>query len=107
MIQTILAQAQGAGGGSPAWLNQALLFGGLIIVFYFFMIRPQQQKQKKAKKFLEELKKGDQVVTIGGMHGKVFQIDDDKITLEVDKGSKLTFEKSSISADYSQKASGK
>ncbi len=101
MIQIILAQA--TGGGDNAWMSQLLLFGGIILIFYFFMIRPQQKKQKDHKKFVEDIKKGDNVVTIGGMHGKIFSIDDDKITLEVDKGTKLTFEKSSISLEQSKK----
>jgi preprotein translocase subunit YajC len=101
MIQIILAQA--AQGSDNAWMSQLLLFGGIILIFYFFMIRPQQKKQKDHKKFVEDIKKGDNVVTIGGMHGKIFSIDDDKITLDVDKGTKLTFDKSSISLEQSKK----
>ncbi len=84
---------------------QILMFGGIFIVFYFFMIRPQQKKTKDQKKFREELKKGDTVVTIGGLHGSIASIDaDDTITLEVDRGVKMKFEKSSISAEYTKKA---
>ncbi|MBK6266542.1 preprotein translocase subunit YajC [Marivirga sp. S37H4] len=106
MIELIFAQATTDGGGN-AWMSQLLLFGGIILIFYFFMIRPQQKKQKDHKKFVEDIKKGDNVVTIGGMHGKIFSVDDDKITLEVDKGIKLTFEKSSISLEQSKKLQGK
>lgn len=101
MIQFILAQA--TTGDDTAWMSQLLLFGGIIIVFYFFMIRPQQKKQKDQKKFLTEVKKGDNVVTIGGLHGKVYQIEDDKIVLEVDKSTKMVFEKSAISLEQSKK----
>ncbi len=100
MFLQILAQAtpaQGAGGYS-----QIIFFVGIAVVFYFFMIRPQQKKQKDQKKFLEEIKKGDSVVTIGGMHGKVHSLDDATITLDVDKGTKLTFERSSISLEASK-----
>lgn len=103
MLHTVLAQAQPGSG----WMGQLIIFGGIILVFYFFMIRPQQKKQKEQKQFTQDLKKGDPVITAGGLHGKVYTIEDDKIILEVDKGTKLTFEKSSISLDMSKKLQGK
>lgn len=99
MILQILAQATSTDGGG---YSQIIFFVGIAVVFYFFMIRPQQKKQKDQKKFLAEIKKGDAVVTIGGMHGKVHSLDDATITLDVDKGTKLTFERSSISLDASK-----
>jgi len=100
-MNSLLLQAK-AGGVD---MVQILMFGGIFIVFYFFMIRPQQKKTKDQKKFREELKKGDTVVTIGGLHGSIASIDaDDTITLEVDRGVKMKFEKSSISAEYTKKA---
>ncbi|WKV12866.1 preprotein translocase subunit YajC [Marivirga harenae] len=101
MIQFIIAQA--TTGDDSAWMSQLLLFGGIILVFYFFMIRPQQKKQKDQKKFIAEIKKGDSVVTIGGLHGKVFQVEEDKIILEIDKGTKMIFEKSAVSLEQSKK----
>jgi preprotein translocase subunit YajC len=86
MIYNILSQAQPQGGG---WMQQVLLFGGIALVFYFFMIRPQQKKTKDQKKFISEIKKGDAVVTIGGVHGKVYAHDDDTVTVEVDKSTKI------------------
>jgi len=100
MILQILAQAttpQGGGGYS-----QIIFFVGIAVVFYFFMIRPQQKKQKEQKRFLSEIKKGDAVVTIGGLHGKVYSIDEHTITLDVDKGTKMVYEKSSISLEASK-----
>ncbi len=73
------------------------------MIFYFFMIRPQQKKQKDQKKFIEEIQKGDKVVTVGGLHGKVLALDDATVTLEVDRGVKMTFEKSSISLEASKR----
>jgi preprotein translocase subunit YajC len=99
MLALILAQATSSAVGE---YSQIIFFVGIAVVFYFFMIRPQQKKQKDQKKFLEEIKKGDSVVTIGGMHGKVHSLDDATITLDVDKGTKLTFERSSISLDASK-----
>jgi preprotein translocase subunit YajC len=84
-------------------LPTILLWGGIFIVFYFFMIRPQQQKQKDQKKFLENLKKGDKVITIGGAHGTIVSVGDSTVTVEVDasKGFRIVFEKSAISKDSS------
>jgi len=94
MIKTILLQAQQ--NGIPYNL---IFLVGIFAVFYFFIIRPQQKKQKELKKFIENIKKGDEVVTIGGMHGTVYSVENDKVVLDVDKGTKLTFNKSSISSD--------
>ncbi|MBD0260413.1 MAG: preprotein translocase subunit YajC [Cytophagales bacterium] len=80
-----------------------LMFGAMILVIYFFMIRPQQKKQKDQQKFREELKTGDRVVTIGGLHGRIDSMNADTVTLDVGKGMKLTFEKSSISMEASKK----
>lgn len=99
MIAQILLQQS---TGNPM-VSNLILIGGIIIIFYFFMIRPQQKKQKDQKKFLEAVKKGDEVVTIGGMHGKVVSVEDDIVVLDVDRGVKLTFEKSSLSLDNSKK----
>ncbi len=78
-------------------LPQILLWVGIIGVFYFFMIRPQQKKAKEQKELLSGIKKGDEVVTIGGMHGRVFLVDETTVTLDLDKGVKLTFDKSAVS----------
>ncbi len=96
----IILQATGSGG---AMTGNLILIGGIILIFYFFMIRPQQKKQKEQKRFLEGLKKGDKVVTLGGIHGKIMAIEGEIVHLEVDRGTKLTIEKSSISLDASKK----
>ena len=93
MIQSIILQAQGS-----AW--QTMIFMAAIIgVFYFFMIRPQQKKAKDQKKFVEEVKKGDLVVTIGGAHGRVAEIEDDTFILEFERGARVKFSKSSVSME--------
>ncbi|MBW3467849.1 preprotein translocase subunit YajC [Arthrospiribacter ruber] len=97
----ILLQAEGGG-----IMGQVFLFGSIILIMYFFMIRPQQKKQKETKNFLEAMKKGDTVVTIGGIHGKVNAIDGDTVIVELDKGMKIKVEKSAISAEYTKKATG-
>lgn len=80
-----------------------LTMGAAFIVMYFFMIRPQQKKQKDQKKFTEELKKGDSVITIGGLHGKVHELDDLTVTLEVDRGTKLKFDRASVSMESTKR----
>ncbi len=66
-----------------------------MIVFYFFMIRPQMRKQKELKKFREGLKTGDKVVTIGGVHGKILEVNDSTVLVS-SEGTKIRFEKSAI-----------
>jgi preprotein translocase subunit YajC len=100
MIAQVLLQAQSP--GNPLWGN-IILFGGIILIFYLFMIRPQQKKQKDQKKFIEELKKNDRIVTVGGIHGKIVALDNETVTLEVDRGAKITFDRSSVSLESSKK----
>ena len=76
-------------------LRPCFIIGGMVLVFYFFMIRPQSQKAKKAKKFQEDLQKGDKVVTIGGIHGKILEVTDTTVLIS-SEGTKLRFEKSAI-----------
>ena len=102
MLQFILLQAETGQGG---WMGNLILIGGIVIIFYFFMVRPQQKKQKDQKNFIESMKKGDNVVTIGGVHGKVVSIDGETVVLDVDRGTKLTIEKSAVSLEASKKLS--
>lgn len=102
MVNFILLQASGA--GSSGVYGQIFLFGSIILIMYFFMIRPQQKKQKDAKNFISAIKKGDQVVTIGGIHGKVHSLEEDSVLLELDRGLKVKVEKSAISLEFSKKA---
>lgn len=102
MNNFILLQLEGSSG----IMGQVFLFGSIILIMYFFMIRPQQKKQKDAKNFLESVKKGDNVVTIGGVHGKIYSLEDDTILLELDKGLKIKVEKSAISPEFTKKANG-
>lgn len=74
----------------------------IMVVFYFFFIRPQMKKAKEQKKFREALQKGDKVVTIGGIHGKIAGIKDNTVILEVDTDTKIEVEKSAILSDATQ-----
>ncbi len=75
---------------------QIIMLVLMLVVFYFFLIRPQQKKQKELKSFRENLKQGDKVVTIGGIHGKILEITDTTVLIS-SEGTKLRFEKSAIS----------
>lgn len=99
MLQFILLQASSEQSGL---IGNLILLGGIAVIFYFFMIRPQQKKQKDQKGFIGSIKKGDMVVTIGGMHGKVVAIDDQSVTLEVDRSARIKFDKTSISLEASK-----
>jgi preprotein translocase subunit YajC len=96
MIATILLQAGGGG------LSMLLPFGLMAIVMYFFMIRPQAKKQKEQKNYINELKRGDKVVTTAGMHGKIADIGDTTFSIEIANGVKVTFDKSAVSLDASK-----
>jgi preprotein translocase subunit YajC len=100
MIATILLQASAGGFGSYGSLVPMVL---IIVVFYFFMIRPQVKKQKDQKKYVEELKKGDRVVTTAGIHGRIIEVNETNATflVEVENG-KIRFDKSAISLDASK-----
>jgi preprotein translocase subunit YajC len=89
------------GGSMTGLLEQ---FGPLvliIIVFYFFMIRPQLKKTKDQKKFRENIAKGDKIVTIGGIHGRIVDIQEKTFIIEVEGGHKLKIEKGAVSMDSS------
>lgn len=83
---------------------QLLMMGAIMLVFWLFMIRPQAKKAKMQKNFINDLKKGDKIVTIAGIHGTIYKVNDDNTTiqLEVNPGSYIKIEKSAISLEWSQ-----
>ncbi len=96
-MNTYLLQA----GGSD--ITSFLPIIAMVAIFYFFFIRPQQRKQKETKKYLGEIKKNDMVVTVGGIHGKIMEVSDTTVLIDVDRGTKLLVEKSSISLEASKR----
>tara|TARA_B100000497_G_C7452310_1_gene280282 strand:+ start:83 stop:409 length:327 start_codon:yes stop_codon:yes gene_type:complete len=87
---------------SSGMLNIAFLVV-IFVIFYFFMIRPQNKKRKELQNMRESLKKGDSVVTIGGIHGKVVEVKETTIVLSVDANTKIKVDKSSVSMDEATK----
>jgi len=99
-MKNLIILLQAAEGGD-AWMQLWPLLL-ILVVFYFFFIRPQTKKNKEMKKFREELKKGDKVVTLGGIHGKVAELKETTAILEVGNQLKITVEKSAIVMDTAQ-----
>jgi preprotein translocase subunit YajC len=98
MLQVLLMGAPQP-GQSPLMSFLPLLL--IIVVFYFFMIRPQMKRQKEMKNFRESLKKGDKIVTTGGIYGKIVDIDGQYIVIEIDTNVKIKVDKVAILKDPS------
>ncbi|GAB2814164.1 preprotein translocase subunit YajC [Ferruginibacter profundus] len=93
----LMMDPQGKGSSTTT----LVMMGGMIAVFYFFMIRPQAKKAKQQKAFINNLQKGDKIVTIAGIHGKVNKVNDDNtLEMEVSPGSYIKIERSAISMEW-------
>lgn len=95
------AAAPAAGG---SLLTTLIPFVLMFAVLYFLLIRPQQKRQKARNAMLNELKKGDKVTTIGGLHGTIVEITDDIVVLRVNDATKMTFDRSAVNAVSAQAA---
>ena len=98
---TILQAAQAAqpqGGGWSMWIMLALIF----VVMWFFMIRPQRKQQKELQYFRDSLKKGDKVVTVGGIYGTVCEIKEGSVLIEVDSNVKIRVSKNALVKDFAE-----
>ena len=94
----ILLQAAAAPAGQNGW-SSILMIVFMFVVIYFFMIRPQQKRQKEIKKFRESIKSGDKVITAGGIYGKVKDVKETTITLEIADNVRITIDKNSVYAN--------
>ena len=92
MLNTILLQAAGGGSG---WSSMIMIVA-LIAIFYFFMIAPQQKKQKKINAFRDSLRNGDKVMTAGGIYGRIREVKDNTVILEIADGIRIKIDKNSI-----------
>lgn len=95
-----LLVAAPADGGQGAYM-QFIMMGAIIVVFYFFMIRPQMKKQKEITAFRNSLAKGDKVVTTGGIYGKIIELKENYVLLQVDDNVKLRVDKAALVKDMS------
>ncbi len=92
------APAQGQAGGWTMWVMLLLIF----VIMWFFMIRPQRKQQKELQKFRDSLKKGDKVVTIGGIYGTIVELKDKSVLIEVDKDVKIRVDRNALQGDFSE-----
>lgn len=97
MFHLIILQAASGGG-----IINLLMFPALLIIMYFFFIRPQQKRQKDQAKFQSEIKKGDEVVTLSGIIGRVNKIDNDIVSLQIDTKSYINVVRSAVSKDMTE-----
>lgn len=95
MLNQILLQAAAQQGGASSW-QFWLMMGLIFLVFYLFMIRPQQKKQKELQQQREAMKKGDKVITAGGIYGRIKEVQDTCFLIEVDKEVVLKVDKASV-----------
>ena len=98
LISDAMAQAAPAANAGPAGLEGLILPIGLIVILYFFMIRPQMKRQKEQKALVESLAKGDEVQTEGGIMGKIANLGDNFVQLEVADGVEIKVRRTSVSA---------
>jgi preprotein translocase subunit YajC len=95
-LAIILQAATGGAQKQPGGISSLIFFAAIILIFYFFMIRPQMKKQKDLKNYRESLKRGDKVVTAGGIYGRIHEISEKTVLLEVDQNVKIKVDKGSI-----------
>jgi preprotein translocase subunit YajC len=87
---------QGGSGGSM--FSTLIMFALIILIFYFMILRPQQKRQKERQKLLDSVKKGDKVITAGGLHGTVIGLEEKTVLVQVADNVKMKFERSAISS---------
>ena len=101
---SFISLLQTAAAGSGSMLMSVLPIGLIILIFYFFIIRPQNKKQKETEKMLSALKKGDKVVTVGGIHGVISSTKEKTVIVKVDDNAKIEFSRNAIATVIVDKA---
>ncbi len=96
MNMSFLSLLQAAPSTTGSFLTTFLPFGLVILIFYFLIIRPQNKKQKETERMLSALKKGDKVVTAGGIHGVIQSVKESTVVVKVDESCKLEFNRSAV-----------
>ena len=102
-----MLQATSAGGATGSMLSTLIPFALVFVIFYFLIIRPQNKKQKEAKAMIEAVKKGDKVITIGGIHAVVEKVKEGTVVLKVDENTRIEFSKSAIATVVAPKGEEK
>jgi preprotein translocase subunit YajC len=97
-LLNVLLQAEPAAGGGGGSYMSILMIVAMIAIFYFFMIRPQQKRQKDIQKAREAMKTGDKVVTAGGIHGRIKEVGENSMLIEIADGVRIRVDKASVYA---------
>lgn len=92
-----MAQPANGNAGGPSLMANLILFGSIILIFYFMIIRPQQKRQKERQRMLDSMKKGDKVITAGGIYGTIEGIDERTVYVKIAENVKIKLDKNSIS----------
>jgi preprotein translocase subunit YajC len=95
-MELIFAMAPQGGDGGGSMISTLIMFGAIFAIFYFMIIRPQQKRAKEREKMLSEVKKGDKIVTSGGIHGTVAGLDEKTVLIDVGNNVKIKMERSAI-----------
>jgi len=99
LLNVLLMQPSSGGSGSGSGWSSILMLVAIVVIFYFFMIRPQSARSKKEKQFRESLQKGQKVITISGVHGKIVEVKETTIILEISHDVQIEVEKSAVAID--------
>lgn len=102
LLNILLMTPQGGASGTNSGWYSFLPLLLIVAVFYLFFIRPQMKRSKDQKKFRESLQKGQKIITIGGIHGRIVEMQDTTVTIEVEDQVRLRVEKSAIAIDNTQ-----
>ena len=92
---TLALQAQGAPAG-PSMLPTLIMFGGLFAIFYFLLIRPQKKQQQEHEEMVKRLARGDEIVTIGGIVGRIIHLTDDRVTIKTADDTRIEIQRSKV-----------
>ncbi|MFA7081430.1 MAG: preprotein translocase subunit YajC [Bacteroidales bacterium] len=101
LLSVLLTSFMGGGSGKDSGMSSIFMLVAIVVIFYFFMIRPQSARAKKEKQFREALQKGQRVITISGMHGKVVEVKETSVILEIASNVNVEVEKSAVAIDLS------
>jgi preprotein translocase subunit YajC len=106
-LLAFMGQAPDGGSGSGSPMMTFVMLGGMVLIFWLFILRPQQKKQKDRQKLLESVKKGDKVITIGGIHGTVVGVEEKTLLVQIADNVKVKYDRSAVSTILSDTENSK
>lgn len=102
LLVLLMSQPDNGQGGAANGSFTLIFILLIILIFYFFMIRPQQKKQKQIEEYRSKLSKGDKIITIGGLHGKIVDVQEKVFVIEIADGVRITLEKAAVAVDENE-----